>query len=980
VKSSRRLRSRRNLIVGISSITATFCLALAVSGLPQAPRAAEPLTKAQVDFFEGKIRPIFANNCYKCHSPANGAPMSGLELDWKGGWEQGGLSGAAIIPGDPEKSLLILAVRYTDPELQMPPNNARLSTEQVNDLVSWVRMGAPDPRTTRPAGNGGKYGGSGKNHWAFKPVSKPVPPAVKKESWIRNDIDRFVLAKLEAGGMMANEPADKRTLIRRAYYDLIGLPPTPEQVDVFIADNSANAFEKVVDTLLASPRYGERWGRHWLDVARYSDTKGQFDRRREETPYYPYAWTYRDYVIKAFNDDLPYDQFIREQLAADRLEGSKKNPASLAAMGFLTLGDRFNGNMGDIINDRIDVTTKAFLGLTVTCARCHDHKFDPIPTADYYSLYGVFANSIEPADKPVIAPQNAAYSEYLVKRREMDDRIQTMRDQNIKDLLGNYRQYGAVYLMATTLPENQRVTYLTRNGADPALLQNWVSVTRGAFRAGVPIFGVWTALARPPAERFAQQAPRILTNLSEGERRDQLNPIVLKAFQGQSPRNMADVANVYRKLFARTDPEWEAAMATVLDAAQFRFLPRPAQNQYRQLRQQSDLLELVEPGAPARAHVLSDGPKPVDYPILVRGQAETPGEVVPRRFLEVLSGANRPRFRDGSGRLELANALASKTNPLTARVMVNRVWQHHFGVGFVSTPDDLGNQSSSPTHPELLDWLASRFMADGWSIKKLHKLILLSATWQQSSRNNPQFAEKDPFNHLLWRANVRRLEFEPLRDSILSIGGTLDLTLGGHPVDLSAGTRVIQGRGAAVVNNLARAGSQLSTAPRRSVYGYVDRGNLEEVLNTFDFATPATTTGKRYETIVPQQALFLMNSPLVIEQVRNVVNRDAFQDAGSDEERIGFLYELFFQRPAAEAEVRTGKEFVESFRAADARVEPNTAGGRGARGERGRGAQGARGQGQGRGRGGPAPVRLPLSGWQEYAHALLLTNEAAFVN
>src|SRR4029453_12798885 len=337
-------------------------------------------------------------------------------------------------------------------------------------------------------------------------------------------------------------------------------------------------------------------------------------------------------------------------------------------------------------------------------------------------------------------------------------------------------------------------------------------------------------------------------------------------------------------------------------------------------------------------------------------------------------------------RLELANAIASKNNVLTARVMVNRLWQHHFGEGFVSTPDDLGNQSSPPTHTELPDWRETGFMADKWSVKKLHKLILLSATWQQSSRNNPQFAEKDPFNHLLWRANVRRLEFEPLRDSILSIGGTLDLTLGGHPVDFSAGTPVLQGRGAAVVNNLAPAGSRLSTDFRRSVYGFVDRGNLEEVLNTFDFATPAATTGKRYETIVPQQALFLMNSPLVIEQVRNVVNRDAFQDAGSDEDRIGFLYELFFQRPAAEAEIRAGREFVASFQATNARVEPNAtaAGARGARGARGdqgaRGVQGARGQGQGRGGGGPVPVRLPLNGWQEYAHALLLTNEAAFVN
>jgi hypothetical protein len=416
-------------------------------------------------------------------------------------------------------------------------------------------------------------------------------------------------------------------------------------------------------------------------------------------------------------------------------------------------------------------------------------------------------------------------------------------------------------------------------------------------------------------------------------------------------------------------------MANVFGDALFRFLPQRGRNQFIQLREQSDMLELVDPGAPARAPVLVDGPRPADTPILLRGQVETPGEVVPRRFLEVLSGSNRPKFKDGSGRLELANAIASKTNPLTARVMVNRVWQHHFGDGFVSTPDDLGNQSAPPTHPELLDWLATRFMADGWSVKKLHKLILMSATWQQSSRNNPQYAEKDPFNNLLWRANVRRLEFEPLRDSILSIGGTLDLTVGGHPVDLSAGTRVPQGRGAQAARTLANAGVQLSAEPRRSVYGFVDRGDLSEVLNTFDFPSPGTPMGKRYETIVPQQALFLMNSPLVIEQVRNVVNRDAFQDSDSDEKRIQFLYELFFQRPARSDEVRAGQDFVASFQASDAAPPPAPAA-QPARG--GRGARGAQ-QAQGRGRGATV-VRLPLTGWQEYAHALLLTNEAVFVN
>jgi len=951
-------------------------LTLVFVAFPQSKTdATQPLTKSQLDFFEGKIRPIFADNCTKCHSGSAGTPKAGLELDWKGGWEKGGNDGPAVVPGDPEKSMLILAVRYSDNDLQMPPAG-KLSADQINDLVSWVKMGAPDPRSARPAtADTVSYGGGDKkDHWAFKPVANPKPPAVKQAAWVRNDIDRFILSKLESNGMTGNEPADKRTLIRRAYFDLIGLPPTPEEVAAFIADNSPNAFETIVDTLLASPQYGERWGRHWLDVARYSDTKGQPDKKRESAVY-PDAWTYRDYVIQAFNEDLPYDQFIREQLAADRLTKVKDSP-TLAALGFLTLGDHFNGQANDVINDRIDVVSKAFLGLTVTCARCHDHKFDPIPTADYYSMYGIFASSVEPAVKPNIAPTNEQFPSYVAKRQDLDDRLHDMTEQNMKEVFGDYKHFGGVYLYATALEGKKRDAFLAKYGAPQASIENWTKFIRQKSKPSVAIFGVWNALARIPADKFGQQAPRVMTNLYAKDRAATLSPVVLQAFKGRTPGSLEEVANTYGKLLTRTDPEWENLVSTTLMDAVLRLQPQRARNQYSQLREQSDMLDLVDPGAPARANALIDGPAPKDYPILLRGQAETPGSVVPRRFLEILSGTNRPTFKNGSGRLELANAIASKSNALTARVMVNRVWQHHFGDGFVSTPDDLGNQSSPPTHPELLDWLATRFMADGWSVKKLHKLILMSATWQQSSRNNPQFAEKDPFNHLVWRANVRRLEFEPLRDSILSIGGTLDLRMGGHPVDLSEGTRLPQARGG---KRAADPALKLSTEPRRSIYGFVDRSDLNETLNTFDFPNPTAPSGKRYETIVPQQALFLMNSPLVIEQVRNVVNRDAFTNSATDEDKIKFLYDILFQRLPSAQETRSGIDFVESFRPASAAVQPAN-GANGARGARG--AQGRGGQAQGRARGAAAatPARVPLSGWQEYAHALLMTNEAAFVN
>ena len=939
--------------------------------------AAEP-SQAERDFFEAKIRPLLNDNCYKCHSLANGKVKGGLELDWRGGWEKGGDTGPVIVPGEPEKSLLIKAVRYGDPDLQMPPKGEKLSDAQINDLVAWIKMGAPDPRATRPlATPAAAYGGNGKDHWAFKAVKRPTPPAVKNEAWIQNDVDRFILARLEENGMTPNEPADKRTLIRRVYYDVVGLPPTPAEVDAFLSDDSPKAFEQVVDKLLASPHYGERWGRHWLDVARYSDSKGQFDRRRESS-IYPYAWTYRDYVVRAFNADKPYDRFILEQLAADKL-GPGTDPGALAALGFLTLGDHFNGNPNDIINDRIDVTSKAFLGLTVSCARCHDHKFDPIPQADYYSLHGIFASSIEPAVKSLIGPSGADNTDtnrqdYLAKRAELDGRIQNVSTQVVTTVFGDYRRLAGVYLCASELPVKDRDAYLTQQKADPDLLKNWQRLVKAGGPQMASIFGPWNFLSRLPAARFSLQAPRFLANIDNIERARRLDPHVVQAFKGSKPRSMADVAAIYGTLFAKSDPAWQSILATAMSDAALRVLPNRQRAQVFALREQSDMLELVHPGAPARAMTLQDSPAPKDSPIFIRGEAENRGDIVPRRFLEVLSGPNRPAFKNGSGRLELAMAIASKNNPLTARVLVNRVWLHHFGEGIVTTPDDFGNQSAPPSHPELLDYLAGRFMDDGWSLKKLHKTILLSATYQQSSRNNPAYAEKDPYNRLLWRANVRRLEFEPLRDSILYIGGNLDLTVGGHPVDLSEGTHKSQKRFAAFLDRYGK--FQLPAAPRRSIYGYVDRADLVEVLNTFDFANPDMPTGKRYETTVPQQALFLMNSPLVIEQVRNVVNRPEFKDRNNDEDRIRYLYTLFFQRLPLQEEIRDGIEFVSAYQRSltpvssesDLRPAANAVGPANPRRRR------------------PAPsapsrsARKPLSGWQEYAHALLLTNEASFVN
>ena len=798
-----------------------WCLyTVSISLLVLKAPAAEP-TPAQRDFFENKIRPILSQDCYKCHSRQAERVKGDLRLDSREGLLKGGKSGPAIVPFNPDKSLLIQAVRYTNEDLQMPPKGEKLSDAKIASLVEWVRMGAPDPRAGPALAGAPKgAGGSGKDHWAFQPVKRPAPPAVQQQDWVATPVDAFILAKLEENGMKPSPPADKRALIRRATFDLIGLPPTPAEVKDFLDDSSPEAFAKVVDRLLASPHYGERWGRFWLDTARYADTRGEVKRRGDF--YYPFAYAYRDYVVKSFNDDKPFNVFIIEQMAADRLP-TTSDLSRLTALGFLTLGNRFNDNQNDVINDRIDVVTKGFLGLTVSCARCHDHKFDPIPTKDYYSLHGVFASCKEPEVEPVVS-----------------------KIESTPDYLDYQKQITALETEIKT------------------------------------------------------------------------NTMALRALRGRD----AKVQETRRQLQAKD----------------------------RQLRGKVANLELTHPGAPIRAPVLVDKPKPADSPVFIRGEAENKGEIAPRRFLQVLSGPVRPVFNNGSGRLELAQAIASKNNPLTARVMVNRIWLHHFGEGFVTTPDDFGTQSAPPSHPELLDYLAGRFMDEGWSVKKLHRLIMLSSVYQQSSANNPRYAQADPYNRLLWRANVRRLEFEALRDSLLAIGGKLDLTMWGRPVDLT----------------------QEPFSTRRTVYGYINRNDLAEVLNHFDFANPDLTTGKRYETTVPQQALFLMNSPLVVQQAKNLVARPDFRALSDEGARIQLLYELIYQRPPRAEESKLGLEFVSEEpsheKAPPASITKSP----------------PLGMGRPQARRGPARKifvqREPLNAWEEYAHALLQANEASFVN
>jgi Protein of unknown function (DUF1553)/Protein of unknown function (DUF1549)/Planctomycete cytochrome C len=912
-------------------------VALSVALIPQLRAAEQKLTTEQLDFFEKKIRPILTDNCYKCHSQQSEKVKGGLLLDTRAGLLKGGETGPAIVPGDPEKSLLIKAIRYKDKDLQMPPNDRQLADNQIQDLETWVKMGAPDPRTTADAGQHSYKVDfdKAKQHWAFQPVKKPAIPEVQDaQNWAQTPIDKFILATLSTKQLTPSPKADKVTLLRRATFDLIGLPPTPKEVDEFLADDSPNAFAKVVDRLLASPHYGERWGRYWLDLAHFSDTRGFQGNSRDER--YPYAYTYRDYVIQSFNEDLPYDQFLIQQIAADKLDlGADKHP--LAAMGFLTTGNRFNNQINDIIDDRIDIIGKSTMALTVTCARCHDHKFDPIPTKDYYALHGIFNSSTEPKEEPLIeTPKNtAAYQAFLTEYAAKNGAVKEYLDEMTKKLKSELIGKSGSYMLALTeyrhkTNELSRSAFLEKHDLNSQYGGVWENNLKNWERKHNPIFAPWFAFASLSQEEFASKAKELSEKFhSNKEKGKPINPLVARMFSS-TPASLGQLAARYTSLFNDIEDRWQQALTSYeahkksssTSATELKGLSDPDQEQIRQLmyavgspmlvdeprlngfinregklrKQRADLEKAVSdllinhPGSPARASVLEDAEKPKDSFVFIKGNPGNRGPQVPRHFLTILSGEDSPSFHDGSGRLELAKAIANKDNPLTARVMVNRIWLHHFGEGLVRTPDDFGTRGDTPSHPELLDYLASYFVDEGWSIKKMHRLIMLSSVYQQSSDSNPRYDVIDPDNRWLWRQNRRRLDFEALRDTILAIGGDLDQTVGGKSVKLDAEPYSF----------------------RRTIYGFVDRKNVPNMFQAFDFASPDLTTGKRETTVVPQQALFMMNSPLVIEQARNVIRRVDVKSQPDAESRVKTLYQLIYQRDPTEIESTLAVEYLRS--------------------------------------------------------------------
>ncbi|MCH7988302.1 MAG: DUF1549 domain-containing protein, partial [Planctomycetes bacterium] len=664
-------------------------------------------------FFESRIRPLLVKHCFACHGPKK--QQADLRLDSREAMLKGNDSGPAIVPGQPNTSRLIEVVRYSDDDIQMPPKG-KLAAEQIAVLTEWIRQGAFFPSSpSRPSSpHVGKidFVKARQSHWAFRPVIRPELPSVKDSAWPRTLIDHFVLAKLEAAGLSPAPQADRRTLIRRLTFDLIGLPPTFEDVQDFANDASADAYEKVVDRLLASPHYGERWGRHWLDVARYADSKGYVF--AEETRY-PYAYTYRDYVIRAFNDDLPYDRFVLEQIAADRLNA--KSPSALAALGFLTVGRRFRNSVPDIIDDRIDVVMRGLMGLTVTCARCHDHKYDPFPTEDYYSLYGVFASTYEPEDLPLLGkPERTAA--YLAYEKELNKR-QAVLDKHVGDnyrkLLDELRSGIGEYLLrvAKSTGEVNREFALSFNPGDPRpqIVAAWRVFLKKKPKEHQAVFSLWHAFADLPRKEFAPKARELLERsrsaASSDSSQPRVNTLLLQAFLDNPPGNMIDVARVYGTLLSgvyKKQKENENASEEIKQLRQVlfgkgtptaisleqgtRLFDRETRNKRRELKKKVQQWKLSSQGAPPRSMVLLDKPKPVTPVVFVRGNPSRKGKSVPRRFPQILTEDNGATFQKGSGRLEMARLIVDPSNPLTARVLVNRIWMHHFSKPLVNTPSD----------------------------------------------------------------------------------------------------------------------------------------------------------------------------------------------------------------------------------------------------------------------------------------------------
>jgi hypothetical protein len=873
--------------------------------------AAEPvgLVASSVDdpqmeeFFETSIRPLLAEHCWECHGPET--QWGGLRLDSLEALETGGDSGPAIVPGSADESLLFQAVQRSG-DLQMPPDDP-LSEPQIQALRYWIESGAywpvsdsePSSQTTRDAW---------KEHWAFLPLQSEPPPEPKSNHWCRNQIDCFIFEKLQENHLEPFLEADRRTLIRRVTQGLTGLPPSYEEIEAFAADPDPLAYEKLVDRLLSSPRNGEHLARVWLDVARYSDSKGYVYAREER--FFVHSAAYRTWVIDSFNRDMPFDEMIRLQIAADQF--AMDDPESMAAMGFLTLGRRFLGVTHDIIDDQIDVVGRGIMGLTITCARCHDHKYDPIPTVDYYSLYGVFQCSTQrQVDWQEVPSESGDRTEFQVElksRQQLLDETMSVKRQEASDRV---RERISDYLYAQSELDRYHQegfdVILAPTDLIPAFVRRWESFLASTEMDNDPIFGPWFRYSGLHPEQFGQQASSLTDEIAK---HSAIHPWVADLFQS-APLNLREVADRYGALFKRIDDQradmseqdsaWRDTAAPLIRVLYGPSAPCEVPdeeivatemvfdsatcNELWRLQGEVDRWRLQAEGVPTVAVALVDRAHLVQPRVFQRGNPARKGSHVQKGFLTFLSDAEHRAFTRGSGRAELADRLVHPSNPLTPRVWVNRLWQHLFGEGLVRTPSDFGLRADPPSHPELLDWLAVQLQQSRWSSKQIQRLIVTSATYRQASqkstrssepagtdlvsdqgnqtsRENPPAhqrvavglsgLEKDPENRLLWRVSPRRLSFEELRDSMLAASQDLQLRDHAKSIDLLGNHE----------NNFLR-----------SVYGLIDRQFLPNTLRIFDFANPDVHVGRRNQTMVPQQSLFLLNHPFVAARAKATIAR-----------------------------------------------------------------------------------------------------------
>lgn len=859
---------RRFAVTGTFGFCVCLFLNAGFAGDQAAKVPSEPSenSAAHLEFFEKQVRPLLVQHCYECHSDAEAD--GGLNLDSKAGVERGGDSGGVVVPGKPDSSLLIEAVRYRNLDLQMPPKG-RMTDAEIAILEKWVRLGVPDPRTQTPSEAVRPTGMSideGRDFWSFRPVADPEVPVVKNAKWVQTPIDAFVLAKLEEHGVQPAPRTDKRTLLRRVTFDLIGLPPTPEEIANFLADDSSDAFDKVVERLLESPHYGIRWGRHWLDVARYADSNGL-----DENLAFGNAWRYRDYVVDAFNSDKPFDRFLIEQLAGDLLPGS--NHQTKTATGFLVLGAKVLAEPDkeklfmDTIDEQLDSVGKAFLGMTIGCVRCHDHKFDPLKQTDYYALAAIFKSTQTFGDTQTGVIKH--WHEYSIATKaeleslkkvdaelaKLKSAASSFRNKATAALREDARRKAAKYLMAAAKFAPDASLKEVADIAEPLELHPRIlhhCRLHLQYHADDPVFEKWHEI-----------------HAKADVSRDEVSKQIEAHYQTLFEKAESALAEARKKNSAAKsidDETLESVRAALYDPSGFLAVPPKPEfafdeetlNEYYRLMEEARLAESSAPDEPSIMGV-ADGIVQASLPIHIRGSHRNLGEPVQREFPEVMRTSSvRPVFpKNQSGRLELARWMASTQHPLTARVYVNRLWRWHFGTGIVASTENFGRLGDRPSHPKLLDWLARRFMESGWSTKAMHRLMLSSSVYQMASKNADQaLAETDPENRLLWRFQLQRLEAEQIRDAILAVSGRLDTEPGGKTVPL---------RNRQFVFNHTSVDHTKYDSLRRSLYLPVIRNNVYSLFSQFDFPDPTMPTGSRDSTVVAPQALLMLNAGLIMD-------------------------------------------------------------------------------------------------------------------